>query len=385
MKSSAELIRVSEAWLKDSVFPLWTANGVDPVNGGFVENLDANGTAIPGARRALVQARQIYAYTEALKMNILTRDQVVPIIQKNMDFFACYSAESGAYIHAVGADGKPAQLQSELYTQAFMLFGLARAYECLKDPALKARALKLVNYLVRDRKNEAGGFTEIKNDVVVFQSNPHMHLFEAVTEWLRIDHEPVWKQLSHQIYHLCFDKFTNNSIGVVAEYFTKDWDVVTQDDTFVFEPGHQYEWAWLLVQYEDAVNIPHSKLAHHLFNLAETYGVDTSSQLAFDELHSDFSVKKRSSRFWPQCERIKAAVQLGLLAKPTEQAKYSLAADHALMALSTYFEMPVRGLWQDTKDGENFIAQPSKASSLYHIINALSEYKTKRPKLSAGL
>lgn len=385
MKTAAERIRISEAWLKDCVFPLWTANAIDPVNGGFIENLNADGTAIPGDRRALVQARQIYAYTEALKMNILSPECVIPIIQKNINFFACYSVESGAYIHAVDANGKPAQMQSELYTQAFMLLGLARAYECLKDSALKTRALKLVNYLLSERKNEEGGFTEIKNDVVVFQSNPHMHLFEAFIEWLRIDHDPIWKQLSQQIYKLCLDKFTNNSIGVVGEYFTKDWAVVTLNDTFVFEPGHQYEWAWLLVQYEDAVNTTHSQLAHHLFHVAETYGVDPSSHLAFDELLSDFSIKKRSSRFWPQCERIKAAVQLGLLAEPTEQAKYSLAADSAHQALSTYLVMPVLGLWQDTKDRDHFITQPAKASSLYHIINALSEYTVKRPKLLKGL
>ena len=99
---------------------------------------------------------------------------------------------------------------------------------------------------------------------------------------------------------------------MVAEYFSKDWQPVREQNTFVFEPGHQYEWAWLLIQYEDAVHIKHTPLSKHMFQLAETYGVDKASHLAFDELSSDFSVKKSSSRFWPQCERIKAAVQLQL-------------------------------------------------------------------------
>ncbi len=381
MKTVIENIQSSESWLSECVFPLWTAAAIDPLNGGFVESLDANALPLPGARRALVQARQIYAYTEALKMNILSRETVEPIIRKNVEFIACYSLESGAYVHAVDANGKPVQLQCELYTQAFMLFGLARAYDCLKDAAIKARALKLANYLLRERQNKAGGFTELKNGNVVYQSNPHMHLFEALIEWLRIDHEVVWKELAQQIYHLCKDKFVNNSIGVVAEYFSKDWQPVREQNTFVFEPGHQYEWAWLLIQYEDAVHIKHTPLSNHMFQLAETYGVDKASHLAFDELSSDFSVKKSSSRFWPQCERIKAAVQLGLHTQPDEHAKYCLVADQAFAALATYFEMPIRGLWHDTKDGEKFILQPSKASSLYHIINALSEYKLKRALL----
>lgn len=381
MKTVSEMIRNSDTWLSECVFPLWSANAIDPLNGGFVESLDAAALPVPGARRALVQARQIYAYTEALKMKILNRETVEPIIRKNIEFMTCYSAESGAYIHAVDVHTKPVQLQSELYTQAFMLFGLARAYDCLKDPAIKGRALKLVNYLLRERKNVAGGFTEIKDGQIVFQSNPHMHLFEALIEWLRIDHEVVWKELAQQIYHLCKDKFVNNSIGVVAEYFSKDWQSLREQETFIFEPGHQYEWAWLLIQYESAVQIPHATLSEQLFQTAEAHGVDKASHLAFDELRSDFSVKKSSSRFWPQCERIKAAVQLGLLAETDQQEKYSLAADQASEALAMYFKTPVRGLWHDTKDGESFILQPSKASSLYHIINAISEYKLKRPFL----
>ena len=52
------------------------------------------------------------------------------------------------------------------------------------------------------------------------------------------------------------------------------------------------------------------------------------------------------------------------------------AADQAFDALFKFFK---GGLWEDQilENGE-FKKQPVKASSLYHIVNALSEYINKR-------
>ena len=372
MKHYTDAIQKSDSWLKNQVFPLWTKNAFDSEMGAFIESLNAAGEAESTPRRALVQARQIYAFTEAVKMNILPKDQVRSMINKNIEFMKNYSLLSGAYLHALDIKNNPVETQSELYTQAFMLFGLARAFEILQDAQIKARALALVRYLTNDRKNKSGGFTEIKNNKIVFQSNPHMHLFEAVIEWMKIDSDNIWKELATDLYQLCRTKFINNEIGAVAEYFSEDWQVLREDTNFIFEPGHQYEWAWLIVQFEELLGLKRTTVPRQLFDLAEKHGVDSKSHLAFDEILSDFSVKKNSSRFWPQCERIKTAVQLGV----------AKAADEAMAALNTYFETETPGLWFDTKAGGKFILQSSKASSLYHIINALSEYKAKRPGLT---
>ena len=375
----ADTIKKSDAWLKNHVFPLWTQHAFDQTSGGFVESLDSMGNPEKSSRRAMVQARQIYAYTEAMKMNILSKNEVHLMLKKNIEFIKNYSLPSGAYIHTVDTLNKPAQLQSELYTQAFMLFGLARAYEVLRDSEIKDRALKLIRYLYSERKNKFGGFTEINKDQIVFQSNPHMHLFEAVIEWIKIDSDSDWKDIASEMYQLCKSKFINNEIGVVAEHFSENWEVLRENNQFIFEPGHQYEWAWLIVQYEVLLGLTPNPLPQKLFDLAEKCGVDEKSHLVFDEILSDFSVKKKSSRFWPQCERIKTAVQLGVLAKPELRPHFAKAADQAMAALNTYLETKTLGLWFDTKDQGQFILQSSKTSSLYHIINALSEYKNKRP------
>lgn len=373
-----------DLWLKENVFPIWIKNGVDAKNGGFEESLDDFGKPTDSPRRALVQARQIYSFTEAQLLNIISFEQAAVTVRKNLEFIENYSLPSGAYVHAVDSGGKPLQMQSELYTQAFMLFGLARAYGLLKEKPIKDRALKLLAYLLRERKHSRGGFTEVKNNETVFQSNPHMHLFEALIAWMNVDTDPVFKEVATEIFNLCRTSFCNNEIGVIAEYFSETWDVKRTDQLFIFEPGHQYEWAWLMLQFEKAGGMSAGKLPSMLFSLSEKHGVQKPEQLAVAEVWSDFKIHSSHARFWPQCERIKAALEIGLRAEPSQQVEYALAADSALKTLETYLQTPLKGLWYDTKFEGKFIPQAAKASSLYHIINAMSEYKMKREMLCQG-
>lgn len=376
-----DLITYNNQWLKESVFPLWTHKGIDKNNGGFIENLSFNGEPQDIPRRAMVQCRQIYSYTEAFKMKILSQEQVLPIVQTSTEFLLKnYSLSSGAFLHATHPDGSPESQQSELYTQAFILFGLARSYELLRDSEIKNRAKKLLNYLFDERRAPNGGFTEIKAGKILFQSNPHMHLFEAALAWLAIDKDQDWMDLTNELYHLCVNKFIDKETEVVCEYFDERWQPLREKNLFIFEPGHQFEWAWLLLQYEKISGTKTSLIARKLFERAEQYGVRATGEVV-DELWSDFKIKKGSSRFWPQCERIKAALDIGL-AFPDQASAAGQSADQALQVLKKFLDTPIKGLWYDTLfESGQFNDQAPKASSLYHIINAMSEYAQKRLSL----
>ncbi|MNK08053.1 Cellobiose 2-epimerase [compost metagenome] len=383
-RTAAQRIEESRQWLTNYVFPLWREKGIDSTTGSFAESISFEGAAMYSSQRALVQARQIYSFTEASRMGLLDKTTVKPIVAKAIDFFISkYSLPSGAFVHAVNPQGEIQNKDTDLYTQAFALFALANAYEVLGDSKLVDRARQLVNYLNRDRKAKNGGYTEIKNDVVMFQSNPHMHLFESALAWMKVDSGSEWKELAQHLHDLCHSKFIDRTSGALCEHFAEGWTPLRENGNFIFEPGHHYEWAWLMLEFQELTGSDEKAVANSLFKLAEEYGVN-NSHMVIDEVWSDFTAKKRSSRFWPQSERIKAAVSLGLQSPAETQAVYARAADEAMDALAKYFEVPTKGLWQDTlSETGHFVAQPAKASSLYHIINALSEYGLKRPGISA--
>ncbi len=380
-----QLIDQSKRWLTQDVYPLWSQKGLDLKHGGFVESLSFDGNPMDVPRRAMVQARQIYAFLTGAKMGCCPQDVASSAIEQGTRYMIDrFSDSSGAFIYSVNPDGTPKSRTPDLYTQAFALFGLAQAYSLNPRAEYKNRAKSLLNYLRKERQVTSGGYTEIDDQgTVSFKSNPHMHLFESAVAWMQIDPDPEWKDLGHELITLCLNKFIHPQSQVLGEYFDEQWNHLLQNGVFVYEPGHQYEWAWLMSLYEDLTGKDLKSVRHRLFLLAEEHGTSPERKVVFDEMWSNYTPKTRSSRFWPQCERIKAAVRLGCEVSSEEQARYARAADESLTTLFKFFETPMKGLWYDMISAEDtFSGSSAKASSLYHIVNAMEEYVNLRPKLS---
>jgi mannose/cellobiose epimerase-like protein (N-acyl-D-glucosamine 2-epimerase family) len=386
MNTTAQnLSQKSLSWLKQDVFPLWMKNGIDLESGSFVEALSMEGEALSSSRRALVQSRQIYSFVTAAKIEIIERGLAEKIVYAGIESFTKnYIQESGACIHSVDIKGSPDNTDLDLYTQAFALFAYANAFEITHHQKYKDQALKLLDYLRTHRKALGGGYTEIKGGKTFYQSNPHMHLFEAALAWATVDSATEWEELSSELYHLCMNKFIDAETGNLCEHFDEGWKPQRVDGNFIFEPGHHFEWAWLLSIYQDFFHTNTKDACLSLYEKATHYGVN-DKHFVVDEVWSNGVVKKSSSRFWPQCERIKAACRLGSDFQTINKNLFATHADQGLEVLFSYFQTPIKGLWQDVllENGE-FSKQDPKGSSLYHIINALDEYLNLRPKLFEG-
>lgn len=375
-------IEKSKQWLSKDVYPLWLQKGIDPKNGGFVESISFNKEPMDVPRRAMVQARQIYSFLTGAKLGCCPQESASLVIEQGTRYLIDrFSLPSGAFMYSINPDGTPKSTNPDLYTQAFALFGLAQAYSLKPSSEIRDRAKDLLKYLHRERKVPGGGYTEIdEKGTVSYKSNPHMHLFESAIAWMQIDSDQEWKDLGHELITLCLNKFIDPATHVLGEYFDKNWNHVKENGNFVYEPGHQYEWAWLMSLYQDLTGqgLPGKDLKfvrHQLFLLAEKYGVSSTRKVVFDEMWSNYNPKTQSSRFWPQCERIKAAVRLGNEVPESQREQYSLAADEALETLFKFLETPIQGLWYDVLSADDrFNATSAKASSLYHIVNAMEEY-----------
>lgn len=155
-----------------------------------------------------------------------------------------------------------------------------------------------------------------------------MHLFEAALAWVEFDDDPRWVALADSLLQLCLEKLIDPSTGLLAEKFVDGWAIAREGGRFVFEPGHQYEWCWLMQRYETLTGKNAGPRVRQLFEISETCGISPDRRAAYDEVWSDLTPKLTSSRFWPQGERVKAAARLG--EKP--------AAAEALAALMRYFD-----------------------------------------------
>lgn len=377
---SKELIERTQHWLTQAAFPLWLERGYDERNGGFFECLSMSGEPQFQSKRTMVQARQIYCCRLAIEMAGADAGRARTLIAKGRDFLLekC-SGSKGEFVHVVTAEGRVENPNPDLYAQAFALFGLAHAFAVLKEPFLKDRAKRLVDYLDLNRRFSEGGFSEMSGGGLRHEANPHMHLFEAAVTWMETDSDPRWRMLAEDVLKLCLEKFIDEKSGLLCEHFSPGWH---RESRFVFEPGHHYEWAWLMGRYQQATGMNLRSVRKRLIDTAEEHGINRLRGAAWDEVWNDLTPKFRTSRFWPQCERIKAVVQMGVENRASEK-NMAAAADEAMTSLFEFLNVPHPGLWFDTRlETGEFQVQPAKASSLYHIAGAMVEYLRHRPQIS---
>ncbi len=354
-------------WLLSKACPLWSTRGVDPVHGGFQEVL-GDDSSEEAPRRARVQPRQVCAFAGASELG--WQGNAAQLATHGLDYFLSrYRRPDGLFRTLIAPDGAVLDDRALLYDQAFALLALAQSQSVLgAHPELTREALLLRSLLYEHLKRPGPGFESGLPLGQPLLSNPHMHLLEASLAWSSISNDPAWQTLADEIVSLALSRFIDPVSGAVREYFDATWSPMGTVAGRIIEPGHQFEWAWLLLRW-DAQDARARAAALRLIELGERHGVHQG--VAVNALLDDYSIHEGAARLWPQTERLKAG---SLAARLTGEACYWAIAAAAGQSLLRYLDTAVAGLWYDrlTPSGE-FVIEPSPASSFYHIVAAIAE------------
>lgn len=356
-------------WLNEAAYPLWSENGWDYRYGGFQECLDHNGAPVERPRRARVQPRQVYAFAQAPRMG-WAGDPARVIAHGTQNFLTRYRRPDDLFRAAVMPDGTPLEDAPVLYDQAFALLGFAAADRVLGGKLdLRGEADRLRVAILRHFKREAGGFVSDLRAGLPLQSNPHMHLFEATLAWSEATGAAEWRALADEIGDLAVGRLSDPVTGVVRENYAGDWDPAPGLAGRIVEPGHQFEWSWLLLRWADSESPEAARTARILLDVTEHSGVCRG--VAVNALLDDFSIHDPNARLWPQGERLKANA---LAARLFDEERYWRAALEAANLLMEFLGTPMRGLWYDKRtDSGEFVNEAVPASSFYHIVDAIGE------------
>jgi mannose-6-phosphate isomerase len=293
-------------------------------------------------------------------------------VRHALDFFrAHYFRRDGLVRAVVDVHGGAINETALLYDQAFALLGFAAAYAKLRDPSLREAAQTLRHEII-GALFHGRGFDETLDRAPPLLSNSHMHLLEACLAWRELD--GGWDDIAANIVALAFDRFLDERIHAITEFFTRDWTPIAGEHGRIVEPGHQFEWAWLLLRWAAVTSQP--EIARRALQLVDTseLHVHDRRQVAMNSLvihGASLIVRDANARLWPQTERIKANL---LAAQMTGDTRYVGGAVRALQTLRRYLEVPTAGLWRDTMGADGtFVIEPSPASSFYHIVCATQE------------
>lgn len=357
--SLPEALAWYDRWLKTCALPLWLSVGVDHERGGFVETLTVTGEPRIAPRRGRVQGRQIYVFATATELRWPGPGRWAAL--QGLDFSLKHFRRPDGLIRSlVSVEGAALNEDAAIYDQAFALLALATLQRLGMGGSDLEPDMRRVRKSLDAFRHDRGGFREI--GPAPFQSNCHMHLLEASMACMEAG-VVSWGDLADEIAEMALSIFIDAEGGFLREFFDADWKPAPGDDGRRVEPGHQFEWAWLMARWGKLRDRGDALLAARKLFAHGRRGVDARG-VACNALWDDLTVWDKEARLWPQTEYLKAALIL------SEEVDALAAAN----GLKLYLQTPVSGVWYDKlRPNGTFVDEPAPASSFYHIICAVRE------------
>ena len=153
--------------------------------------------------------------------------------------------------------------------------------------------------------------------------------------------------------------------GAVLEVFKRSWGRSSAAQGNLAEPGHCYEWAYLLGELERLSGRDTGSWRRRLIAFADRYGRNQDGY-AYDAVSLSGNPIAASRRLWPQLEMIRARLSHPETASPRQ-------ADKELQRVfDSYLQAGTEPLWIDTFDADGeAINEQVPASMPYHLVTSL--------------
>jgi mannose/cellobiose epimerase-like protein (N-acyl-D-glucosamine 2-epimerase family) len=360
------------AWLKNDALPFWATTGVDHERGGFHERLDLGGRPIRDVpKRLMVQGRQLYVYCHAGLLGWFPDAR--RLADQSLDYllhaFYRRDGEPG-FVCALAPDGSIADAARDTYAHAFVLLGLAWYHRLTGQAQALAIARGILSFLDEAAGTRNGGYLDaVPPAGGVRRQNPHMHLFEALLALHAATGDAGYLARATALFGLFRKHFFRPDPGWLCEYFDADWEPLAHGRGQTSEPGHHYEWVWLLRNFQAATGVDVDRYCDALYAQADLRGWDGRGFIV-DAIAPDGRVLKSSRRTWPHTEALKANIAEG----ERGRADCDIKAARCLAAIKTFIGNPVAGGWMDHVDAEGQpLVAMMPASTLYHLFCAFAE------------
>lgn len=350
----AALFATVQQHFRDVIVPLWQGPGWNADMALPYEALDAEHQPLPPQRyRAMACARQLYVFSSLIGHVCGAEARADALFRSLQEHF--HDAEHGGWFYSVDPQGAPLDQRKDLYTHAFILFACAHYWDKVREPQVES-VLNAVLEVLAQRFATGDGLYEacLERDWSSLNTgplqNPLMHLAEAFLATLSVREDVA---VQHALVELCTamqQRFIDPQHGVLME---KPLGAV---DNW-FEPGHQFEWYFLL---ESSPLLRGSTLHGSLeraFAFTEQQGVDQSTGAVRAMLTLDGHSKDATQRIWAQAEYLRA-----LTLRPNSDS----AVLRQLRALQQH-SLHSRGWFECRDENGNVTRRDMPSTTPYHL------------------
>lgn len=373
------------AFALDTLLPLCRDRFADTEHGGFHEQLDPGHQPIPvGSKRLMVQCRQLYVLSHAAVLGDRSGQAAA---ERGYAFLRHFRDPThGGWWFRATPDGAPLDRHKDLYAHAFLLFALAWLDRAFKAPDALSLASETMDVLnARLRAPDDGFWDSAEEDWIprkaLRRQNPHMHLLEAMLALHETTAAPRWLAEASTLVDLFLNRFFEPPTCTLGEFFDTRWRSHPERGGII-EPGHHYEWVWLLHRWRKQGGDIRAELASQaLYDFAERHGFDPEHGGIHDQVGRDGSVLMDTRRIWPVTEAIKAhsaRIEAGLTVAPKQP-------DRLISQLfSTFLRPHARGWIETVARNGTPIQTHLPGSTPYHLFLAAAELQQLTGKRSGN-
>ena len=338
------------------IVPMWLRAGWNDEMALPYEAVDAKHQPLtPQRYRAMACARQLFLFSS------LIDDPSVPeagaraaaLFRSLQRHF--HDAEHGGWFYSIDPQGAPLDRRKDLYTHAFIVFACAHYWAKVREPLVESTLNAALN-VVAERFADGEGLYEavLDEDWSPLNAgplqNPLMHLAEAFLVTVEVREDARTQAALDALVAGMQRRFVDVEHGVMLEKplgAVDNWS----------EPGHQFEWFYLLESSEHLRDTPLHRSLTTAFAHAQAQGVDPKTGAVAAMLEVDGSMKDGTQRIWAQAEYLRA-----LTLRPDSQ---NLLA-RQLTALQQRFLHPTG--WNECLDSDGKVSRSDMPSTTpYHL------------------
>lgn len=370
------MIKDLRTWFLGSALPLWSGSGFDCSIGRFEEWLPLPARDGRAANfRVMVQARQISTFARAhVDGSFSVGSKLDAAFYYFVKNFSRVDAGLG-WSFSIDSAGNVSDNRIDLYAHSFVLYALAWMFRVDGSPSHLKLADQTLDFVESAFASGGPGFLSVAGkDSGYREQNPHMHLLEAALVLYEFSGRERYAEFADRICDLFSNYLFSRKYGVLLEKFDGSWMPVCESGRNSVEPGHQFEWIWLLRQCTMRLNRDFIDEIDRMYDFLLLYGIDRDRGCVLDEVKEDGTPVSRATRVWPQAEALRA------LSTENQFRSIDVVFLNSLHNfLSAAHCSPVLGGgWFDRLDPSGLpLNENMPASTLYHLANGVFDFSIK--------
>ena len=344
-----DILNRTRTYLTQVLLPFWIKHAPDPEFGGYLTHFDATGKRTGETTKTfLMQIRTLYTMASAHRAGY-GEGACAELAQRGARFILdhYWDDEYDGWIWIADRQGNPTCWDKIGYGQCFGVYAFSEYALATGDERGREAALRSYDAVCRHMVDvRHGGFLELfHRDWTPFPAGTaggdrksldvHMHMMEAFTTLYELTGNAshrrrllavidlILDRMLHPDYGLGFAQFSDDFTPLPAINFDTTWGRDAEpeagrrakplDQT---SPGHNVEFAWLLLRAADVLDIPKERYAHVLRTMCDhcvTYGIDDTYGGIFADVPMDRTTNLTEKQFWQQAEALIAILDAFLL------------------------------------------------------------------------